>query len=423
MQRRVAITGLGAITPVGNDAKTTWESLVAGRSGIGRITTFPAESFAVRIAGLVKDFDVGPYVRDSRLGRRLSRAAGFGLAAAAEALADAQVESDTYEPHERGVAVASSVGRAELGELAEMSHLLKSTEMRQLARQAPSDVLLRDQNVGAAAVAQLADCQGPMITVSTACTGSAHAIGEAFRRIQEGEAKLMVTGGYDALTTWLDVLGFSLLGALTTDYNDDPERASRPFDRERTGFVLGEGAVMVILEDWEEARARGANIYAEVAGYASSMNAYRMTDAPPDGGGAIVAIARAVEDSGLQADQIDYVAAHGTGTPGNDLCETVALKEVFGPDAYRLAVSSVKSMTGHLTSGAGALNVLAAVGAIRDQVVPPTINLEHPDPKLDLNYVPNTAQRRQVRAAITNAFAFGGTNASMVVCHPDLVES
>jgi 3-oxoacyl-[acyl-carrier-protein] synthase II len=187
--------------------------------------------------------------------------------------------------------------------------------------------------------------------------------------------------------------------------------------------VLGEGAAIVILEDLEAARARGANIYAEMAGYASSMNAYRMTDAPPDGGGAIVAIARAVEDSGLQMDQIDYVAAHGTGTPGNDLCETVALKEVFGPDAYRLAISSVKSMTGHLTSGAGALNVLAAVGAIRNQIVPPTINLENPDPKLDLNYVPNTAQRRQVRAAISNAFAFGGTNASMVVCHPDLVES
>jgi 3-oxoacyl-[acyl-carrier-protein] synthase II len=423
MQKRVAITGVGAVSPVGNDARSTWDALVAGRSGIGPITTFDADTFPVRIAGTVKDFDLEPYLPDPRLGRHVSRAAGFGVAAAAQALADAGATADTYEPYERGVSVAGSVGRPELQELADLLHLVHTSEGRELQLQAPSDVLLRDQNIAAAVIAQLADCQGPMITISTACSGSAHALGEAYRRLQEGEAKLMVTGGYDSLTTWLDVLGFSLLGALTTDYNDDPQRASRPFDRERTGFVLGEGGVMVVMEDWEAAKARGANIYAEVVGYGSSMNAYRMTDAPPDGGGTILAIARALEESGLRTDQIDYIAAHGTSTPGNDLCETMAIKQVFGADAARLAVSSVKSMTGHLTSGAGALNLLAAVYAMRDQIVPPTINHEFPDPKLDLNYVPNTAQRREVRAAITNAFAFGGTNASMVVRHPESAES
>jgi 3-oxoacyl-[acyl-carrier-protein] synthase II len=198
-------------------------------------------------------------------------------------------------------------------------------------------------------------------------------------------------------------------------YNDDPQKASRPFERDRAGFVLGEGAVVAVLEEREGARARGARILGEIVGYGSSMNAYRMTDAPPDGGGTVVAVANALKESGLRPDEVDYVAAHGTSTPGNDLCETMALKHVFGPDAQRLAVSSVKSMTGHLTAAAGGLNLLAALGALRDQVVPPTINLDNPDPKLDLDYVPNRARRTRVRAAMLNAFAFGGTNASMVV--------
>jgi 3-oxoacyl-[acyl-carrier-protein] synthase II len=415
MRRRVAITGLGAVTPVGHDAASTWQSLVAGRSGIGPLTLFPVETFPVRIAGLVRDFDLATHLPDPRLRRHLSRAAGFGLAATIEALGDAGIGLDTYAPQERGVAMGGSVGRAELQELADMSHVIKRSDGSELFRQAPKDVLRRDQNVAAATMAILADCQGPMVTVSTACSGSAHAMGEAFRRVQEGDARLMIAGGYDALTSWLDVLGFSLLGALATEYNDDPERASRPFDHERSGFVLGEGAAVVILEDWEAAEARGARIHAELLGYGSSLNAYRITDAPPDGGGAILGMQSALRDSGLEPADVDYVVAHGTSTPGNDLCETVAIKAIFGEDAYRLAVSSPKSMTGHLTSAAGSLNLLAAVGALREQVVPPTINYEHPDPKLDLNYVPNTAQARPVRAVLVNAFAFGGTNACLVV--------
>jgi 3-oxoacyl-[acyl-carrier-protein] synthase II len=418
MMRRVAITGFGAITPVGNDAASTWSALVAGTSGIGQLTTFDATTFPVRIGGMVRDFTLSDYLSERRLTHHLSRAASFGVAATVQALADAGIGDATYAPEERGIAMAGSVGRAELQELADMSHLLASTDGHQLYRQSPGNVLLRDQNIGLGVMALVGNCQGPVISVSTACTGSAHALGEAYRRIQDGEVKMMIAGGFDALTTWLDVLGFALLGALTTAYNDDPTHASRPFDEKRSGFVLGEGAVAAILEDYESAEARGATILAELSGYGSSLNAYRITDPPPGGGGAILAIANAMKEAELGTTDVDYVVAHGTGTPGNDLSETLALKAVFGDDAYKLAISSVKSMTGHLTSAAGSLNLLAAVYAIRDGVVPPTINLDHPDPKLDLNYVPNVAQRRPVRAAVLNAFAFGGTNASLAVRAP-----
>jgi 3-oxoacyl-[acyl-carrier-protein] synthase II len=415
MPKRVAITGLGAVTPVGNDVESTWQALLAGRSGIGPITTFDASTFPVRIAGMVKDFDVADYVPDKNARRHLSRAAGFGVAATLEALKDAGIDSNTYEPYEKGVSLGGSVGRADLQELADMSWQIKSTDMHQLFRQDPAGVVLRDQNAGAAQMAKAGDLQGPMISVSTACSAAAHALGEGFRWVQDGQAKVMVAGGYDSLTTWMDVLGFSLLGALATEFNDNPEKASRPFDKERSGFVLGEGAVVAVLEDWDSAQARGARIYAELMGYGSSLNAYRITDAPPDGGGQILCMSMALNDSGISTDEIDYVVAHGTGTPGNDACETTALKGVFGQDAYRLAISSPKSMTGHLTCAAGSLNLLAAVCAIRDQVVSPTINYSVPDPKLDLDYVPNERRPMKVRAALVNAFAFGGTNASLVV--------
>jgi 3-oxoacyl-[acyl-carrier-protein] synthase II len=415
MGRRVAVTGLGAITPVGNDARSTWDALVAGRSGIGPITNFDASSYPVRIAAEVKGFRLRDRIPDRRLRRHLSRAGGFGVVAAQEALADAGLRPEHYAPVEKGVAMGATMGRPDLEEMVEMSHTIHSSESHTYFRQAPGDVLNRDQNTAMTVMARIAGCQGPMISVSTACTASAHAIGEAFRHIQEGDARMMVAGGYDSLISYLDVLGFSLLGALVSSYNDNPQKASRPFERDRAGFVLGEGAVVVVLEDWEGARARGARIHAEMVGYGSSMNAYRMTDAPPDGGGTVVAVANALKESGLRPDEVDYVAAHGTSTPGNDLCETMALKRVFGEAAPRLAISSVKSMTGHLTAAAGGLNLLAAIGALRDQVVPPTINLENPDPKLDLDYVPNQARKTRVRAAMVNAFAFGGTNASMVV--------
>ncbi|TCO44802.1 beta-ketoacyl-[acyl-carrier-protein] synthase family protein [Actinocrispum wychmicini] len=271
---------------------------------------------------------------------------------------------------------------------------------------------LREQNVAVAALADIAGCRGPMISVSTACAGAAHAIGEAYRMIQDGDSQVMLAGGFDALTSWLDVLGFSLLRALTTEHNDEPERGSRPFDARRSGFVVGEGAVMVILEDEASAAARGARVHGEIRGYGSTLNAYRITDAPPDGGGAIAAMRDAITESGLAPAEIDYIAAHGTGTPGNDVSETAAIKEVFGAHAANVLISSPKSMTGHLTSAAAGVNLL---GALRDQVVPPTINLDHPDPRLDLDYVPQVARPGRVRATLVNSFAFGGTNACLVV--------
>jgi 3-oxoacyl-[acyl-carrier-protein] synthase II len=415
VNNRVAITGFGAVTPVGNDAGSTWEALLAGRSGVRRIETFDAETFPVTIAGLVKDFDLTKRLPEARERRHLSRAAGFAIAASLEALDDAGIDGNVYEPYEKGISVGGSVGRPDLYELVEMSWQIKSTEGRDLYRQAPSTVLLRDQNVAPAKLARLADFQGPMITVSTACTASAHALGEAFRAVQEGDAKLMLAGGYDALTTWFDVIGFGLLGALTKEHADEPEKASRPFDKDRAGFVLGEGAVVAVLEDLESAQERGARIYAEVVGYGSSMNAYRMTDPPPDGGGVTLAMENAIKDSGLEPDAIDYVSAHGTSTHGNDKTETLAIKQVFGDHAEKLAISSVKSMTGHLTCAAGALNLLASVRAIEDGVVPPTINLETPDPECDLDYVPNEARNIDVRASLVNSFAFGGTNGCLVV--------
>ncbi|WP_156725858.1 beta-ketoacyl-[acyl-carrier-protein] synthase family protein [Streptomyces apocyni] len=416
--RRVAVTGVGAVTPLGNTAAETWRGLAEGRSGVSRLETFDASTFPVRIAGQVKDFDPKA-VAPAKRRRHLSRAALFALAAAQEAVADAGEGWHDADPYDRGAVVAGTVGRPELQELVDMSYQLSSSDFHDLYRQAPSDVLLRNQNVGVSAVAGAGDCRGPVVSVSTACAGAAHAIGEAYRRIQEGECAQTLAGGFDALTTWMDVLGFSLLGAITDRWNDEPERASRPFDSDRSGFVLGEGAVIVALEEWDSAVARGAHIHAELVGYGSTLNAYRITDSPPDGGGAVTAMRDAVAESGLGPEGIDYIAAHGTSTPGNDASETTAIRGLFGEHAERLCVSSPKSMTGHLTSAAAGVNLIAALGALREGVVPPTINLDTPDPKLGLDYVPNRAARRPVRAALVNAFAFGGTNACFVVKSPE----
>jgi 3-oxoacyl-[acyl-carrier-protein] synthase II len=414
-EHRVVITGIGAVTPVGNDAPSTWASLVAGRSGVRRLSTFDTSTFPVRIGGQVEGYRLRDRVPGTRRLRHLSRAGQFGVGAAVEALAAAGAGPRTYDSADCGVAMGASVGRVGLQEIVDVGRLREATGNRMMFRHPPGDVLTRDQNVPVATMARLAGCTGPMLGLSTACAGSGHAIGEAFRLIQEGDATLMLAGGFDSLTTWVDLLGFSLLGALTADYNDDPERGSRPFDADRSGFVIGEGAVVFVLEELSAARARGAPVLAELLGYCSTLNAYRITDSPPDGGGAVPAIAGALAESGRGPGDIDYVVAHGTSTPGNDASETVAIKEVFGPDAYRLVVSSPKSTAGHLTSAAAALNLLAAVGAIRHSVVPPTVNLDNPDPKLDLDYVPHVARPMPVRAALVNAFAFGGTNVSLVV--------
>ncbi|MBF6101695.1 beta-ketoacyl-[acyl-carrier-protein] synthase family protein [Nocardia cyriacigeorgica] len=413
--RRVVITGIGAVTPLGNDAAATWSALAAGRSGIGALTTFDASGFPVRIAGLVRGFDPARDLPATTRWRHLSRAGQFGVAAAAQAIAQAGLDTSAPDGG-RGVAMGASVGRPDLQLLVDVGHERATTgKADAFRRQPPSLTLQGNQNLPTAEMARLLGASGPMVGISTACSGSGHAVGEAFRLIQEGDADLMLAGGYDSLTTWLDALGFSLLGALTTEYNDDPEHASRPFDARRSGFVLGEGAVAFILEEREAALARGATVLAEIRGYASTLNAWRITDSPPDGTGAIQVMEGAIAESGLGVEGIDYVVAHGTSTPGNDESETVAIKQVFGEHAARVMVSAPKSMAGHLTAAGAGLNMVAAIGAIRHGVVPPTLNLDTPGRGLDLDYVPHTARTAPVRGALVNAFAFGGTNTGLVL--------
>ncbi len=410
---RVVITGIGAVTPVGNDAESSWEAMKAGRSGVGPITTFDTTTYPVKIGGMCDGFDASRALPESNVNRYLHRAERFGVAAAVEALARAGLHPGTYEPAQVGVSMGASVDRPTIDELSVVLATRAHSEGHELWRFAPSRALEISQTTGCARIAQLAGASGPMLSISTACTASLHAIGEAYRRIQDGDVRAMVAGGYDALTSWLDVLGFALLGALTTEYNDAPERGSRPFERDRSGFVVGEGAAAFVLEDLDGALARGANPIAELIGYAASLNSYRMTDPPPDGGGAVLAIQGALREAQLAPADIDYVVAHGTGTPSGDVSETIGIKRVFGDHAQQLVVSSPKSMVGHTTCAAGAINVLAGILAMRDGIVSPTINYDTPDPALDLDYVGNVARELEVHTVVTNGFAFGGTNGAL----------
>jgi 3-oxoacyl-[acyl-carrier-protein] synthase II len=409
---RVVITGIGAVTPVGRDAPTTWEGLKSGRSGVQRIDYYDASSFPVQIAGICADFELSQIPNQDAL-EYLHRGERFGVAAAAEALRDAGCEPGTYSAQDTGVALGGSVARPELQEFSDAFEVRKESDGHRLHRFPPAQTLQNSQNTACEEVAKLAGADGPAIGVSTACTASAHAIGEAYRLIQDGEASLMVAGGFDALTSWCDLLGFSLLGALTTEYNDDPERASRPFDRDRSGFVLGEGSVVMVLEDLAGAEARGARILAELRGYGSSLNGYRMTDPPPDGGGAVIAMNAALHEAGLSTGEVDYVVAHATSTPAGDISETTAIKRVFGEDAGGIVVTSPKSMIGHTTCAASALNLLAGIYAMRDGVVSPTINVDNQDPECDLDCVPNEAREMDVGVVLVNGFAFGGTNGAL----------
>ncbi|ROO51997.1 3-oxoacyl-[acyl-carrier-protein] synthase II [Micromonospora sp. Llam0] len=406
--RRVVVTGIGAVTPLGNDAEATWRALAEGRSGIGPLTTFDTSGFPVRIGGQVHDFPPPKRLPEGLNWRHLSRAGQFGVVAAAEAIRASGVRPESVSDR-RGVAMGASMGRPDLQMLVDIGHSGK------IERQPPSRTLAGNQNLPCAAMTRMLNASGPLIGTSTACSGSGHAIGEAMRVIQDGDADLMLAGGYDSLTSWLDVLGFSLLGALASGGEDEPQRASRPFDARRSGFVLGEGAVVFMLEELAHARARGAEILAELLGYGSTLNAWRITDSPPDGSGAIEAMQAALADADLHADAVDYVAAHGTSTPGNDVSETRAIKKVFGNHAYRLLISSPKSMSGHLTAAAAGLNLLAAIGGIRHGIVAPTINLDRPGHGLDLDYVPHRARPARIRTAMVNAFAFGGSNTVLVV--------
>jgi len=408
MPKRVVITGLGAITPVGTGKDRFWQAIVAGESGIGPITHFDAGEMAVRFAGEVRDFDPGSYF-DRKEARRMDRFTQYAVAAACMAVADAALDLDKEDRDRVGVIFATGVGGMETFE--EQTRVLME---KGPGRVSPFFVPMMIANMAAGQISINLGAGGVNFTIVNACASSANAIGETYRTLQRGDADIIITGGSEASVTPLAVAGFAAMKALSTR-NEDPARASRPFERGRDGFVLGEGAGVVVLETLEHAIARNARIYAEVIGYGCTADAYHITAPAPDGAAAARAMALALQDAGLPPAAIDYINAHGTSTELNDRQETKAIKSIFGDHARRLAISSTKSMTGHLLGAAGAIEVLATALTIHSGVIPPTINYEEPDPDCDLDYVPNVARQQEVRTAMSNSFGFGGHNVAVVL--------
>lgn len=408
MRKRVVITGLGVISPVGNDKESFWEALKEGKSGIGPITRFDASGMPVRFAGEVRGFDPNLFL-DRKEAKRMDRFSQYAVAATKMALEDAGLDMARVDPERVGVVFATGIGGMETFE--EQSRVLLE---KGPARVSPFFVPMMIANMAAGQIAINIGARGINFTVNTACASGTNAVGEALRVLQRGEAEVVVTGGTEASVTPLAVAGFSSMKALSTR-NEDPQAASRPFDRLRDGFVLGEGAGVLILETLEHALARGARIYAEVAGYGCTADAYHITAPDPQGEGAARAMALALADASLRPEEIDYINAHGTSTDLNDRLETLAIKKVFGPHAYKLAISSIKSMIGHLLGAAGAVEIVATALTIYEGIIPPTINYQEPDPDCDLDYVPNKARQQEVRAALSNSFGFGGHNAVVLL--------
>ena len=422
MERRVVITGMGAVTPLGLDLKTTWENLMRAKSGIGHISLFDATTFPVQIAAEVKDFDESAINLPEGIEHFTSRSTKFCLAATQEAKQDSCLNLDTVDPTMFGISIGGNEENTKLsnfGDAFAEKDIFYSLRNRDLSYYNHSNFLgqiwavRRCAHTSSNILSILYNAQGPVSTSSTACASSAQAIGKAMRMIEYGDADIMITGGCDSIIGEFSVAGFGLLGALSQN-NKDPERASRPFDLKRDGFVLGEGAGILIMEELGHARERGAKIIAEITGFGTSSNAYRITDSPPDGRGADQAMRLALEDAGLSPEDIDYINAHGTSTLINDRSETQAIKKVFGKDAYRTPISSNKSMLGHLIASAGAIELIVSVLTIQKNIIPPTINYEIPDPDCDLDYVPNEPREYEVNSILSNSFAFGGQNASLV---------
>ncbi len=406
--RRVVITGLGVVSPVGSKLDTFWKNITAGKSGIGRITKFDPEGFPVQIAGEVKDFNPEDYF-DRREVRRTDPFIQFAIAAAIQAVEHAGLDDSRVDKERVGVLIGSGIGGLTTIETQHKVLLEKGPR-----RVSPYCVPMEIINMASGLVSIRFGFKGPNLSVVTACATGTHAIGEAYRTILYGDADVMVTGGAESCITPLSIAGFAASRALSTR-NEEPEKASRPFDKNRDGFVMGEGAGVVILEELEHAKKRGAPILAEVVGYGTSGDAYHMTAPAPNGEGAARAIENALKDAGISPEEIDYVNAHGTSTKFNDLYETMAIKSVFGEHAYRLKVSSIKSMIGHLLGAAGGVEVVASVMTLKTGIVPPTINYEEPDPECDLDYVPNEAIEYDVKCLLKNSFGFGGTNACLVL--------
>jgi 3-oxoacyl-[acyl-carrier-protein] synthase II len=409
MKRRVVVTGLGAITPVGNDVATTWRAIIEGKPGAGPITKFDPTNFPVRFACEVKSFDPLQYM-DRKEAKRADLYAQYAIAGAAQAMSDAGLsDPGMYDPDRVGVIIGSGIGG--LKSFEEQHDIYRE---RGPSKISPFFIPMFIADIAAGLVSMRYNAKGPNYATISACATSAHAIGDAFRTIQYGDADIIITGGSEATVTPMAIGGFANMTALS-ERNDSPETASRPFDATRDGFVMGEGAGVVILEELEHAQRRGAKIYAEIVGYGATGDAYHLTAPAPDGEGAQRAMRRAMNDARLGPADIDYINAHGTSTPANDLNETKAIKAVFGECAKAVNVSSTKSMTGHMLGAAGAVEFIICSLAVRDCVVPPTINYHHPDPELDLNYTPNSAVRRDVEVALSNSFGFGGHNVTLAV--------
>lgn len=409
MKRRVVVTGMGAVTPVGNDVATMWRSLVDGKSGAGPITKFDASTFEVRFACEVKGFDALNYM-DRKEAKRADQFTQYAVAAAKQAMDDAGFGDRTgYDPDNTGVIIGSGIGGLKAFE--EQHDVYRQ---RGPSKISPFFIPMFISDIAAGIVSMQFGAKGPNYATVSACATSAHAIGDAFRTIQYGDADVMITGGAEATVTPMAVGGFANMKALS-ERNESPETASRPFDLTRDGFVMGEGGAVLIIEDLEHAKKRGARIYSEIVGYGATGDAYHLTAPAPNGEGAQRAMKRAMRDAGLSPADVQYINAHGTSTPANDLNETAAIKAVFGDEAWNLNVSSTKSATGHMLGAAGAVELVISTLAINNCLIPPTINYETPDPECDLNYTPNKAVKREVEFALSNSFGFGGHNTTLAV--------
>jgi 3-oxoacyl-[acyl-carrier-protein] synthase II len=406
--RRVVITGLGVITPVGNDVETFWSNLKNGISGIERIQAFDTTDYDCRIGGEVRNFEPKDFFKNPKDARRTDRFTQLAMAAAKMAWTDSGVDAEKINRERFGVIVSSGIGG--LKTLEDQHSVLLNKGPTRLS---PFTIPMLISNMGSGMISMEFGLQGPNLCIVTACATSNNAIGESWRIIKFGDADIFLAGGSEASIIPVGVAAFASMKALSTR-NDDPHKASRPWDRDRDGFVMGEGAGVVVVEELEHAKARGAKIYCELTGYGLTADAYHMTAPPPDGSGAARAMQIALDHAGINPDQVDYINAHATSTGLGDIAETKAIKTVFGDAARKISISSTKSMTGHLLGGAGAVEMAVCALAIRDSVIPPTTNLDNPDEGCDLDYTPNVAKEKKVRVAVNNSFGFGGHNATLV---------
>lgn len=406
-KRRVVVTGLGMISPLGLDVQSSWQAVIQGKSGVGYITHFDAKDYPVRIAAEVKGFDPTKYIELKEV-KKMDRFIHFAIAATEMAIADSALKITPENSERIGVVIGSGMGGLPAIEYYHQILLEKSWK-----RVSPFFIPMVIINLAAGQISIKYGIKGPNLAVTTACATGNHSIGEAFRMIQYGDADVMIAGGAEAVITPMAVAGFAIMRALSTR-NEEPEKASRPFDANRDGFVMGEGSGILILEELEHALKRGAKIYAELVGYGMTSDAYHITAPAPEGEGGARCMKMALNDAGISPEEIDYINAHGTSTKQGDELETQAIKTIFGEHAYKLCVSSTKSMTGHLLGAAGGVEAIFTVLSIYENIIPPTINLDNPDPECDLDYVPYNAKKKEVRYAMTNSFGFGGTNASLI---------